>query len=630
MKRLKNLVFLIVMLLTFVFLIGVHAETSINDVPLVSGSPGTGSTPSPTGDTHTCWFITDYFDYGVQSVTSTSAVIAVGYEAELRTVGPGEPVADYLFTLKYWEDGSSEVHYIDPHLLMSFPARIEKTIANLKPGTKYYYQFHQEPVNSFTTLSNDPKYAVDFKIYNYTGGSTINIIINNLSDAVIKDWKLKWTFNESVQISQLWCGHYTQVGQAVEVTPMAWNTEIAPKSAITLGFSATRPITKPNNINLAMATDPVITPVDVTTLVNANSQFAFDIFKRLNTTETGKNVFISPLSISSALAMLYQGANGDTRAEIANALSYQGIDISVLNSNYQSLLNNLKTVDSFVTLNIGNSIWYKEGLSVKSAFLNTNNDVFGATVKSLDFSKDDAADTINNWIANVTNGKINQMVNPPLEGELYLINAIYFKGDWTEPFNPERTIKSTFNTGTGKTNTVDMMQANNTVEFGKGTDYSAIRLPYGTKKISMYCILPAQSLSIDSFIAGLNVAKFNEIKQSLVSREYFSVKLPKFKMAYGAQSLKTALNTLGMTKAFDSQADFSGITTAPIYVDDVLHKAVIDVNEQGTEAAATTVVTLPTAVQDNFHANRPFVFFLVDDTTGSILFMGKATDLVEY
>jgi serine protease inhibitor len=175
------------------------------------------------------------------------------------------------------------------------------------------------------------------------------------------------------------------------------------------------------------------------------------------------------------------------------------------------------------------------------------------------------------------------------------------------------------------------MQAYRTIEFGKGTDYSVIRLPYGEKKVSMYCILPAKGLTIENFITGLSVDKFNEIKQSLSTRNFFSVKLPKFKMAYGAISLETGLNRLGMIQAFDpGRADFSGITDGRIWVDDVLHKAVIDLNEQGTEAAATTIVILPTAMADNFHADRPFVFLIVDDTTGSILFMGKAADLIEY
>jgi serpin B len=143
----------------------------------------------------------------------------------------------------------------------------------------------------------------------------------------------------------------------------------------------------------------------------------------------------------------------------------------------------------------------------------------------------------------------------------------------------------------------------------------------------MYCILPAQGLSVDQLISGLSVAKFNEIKQSLSNRDNFDVYLPKFKMTYGVKSLVTALKTLGMIKAFNAEADFSGIADS-IYVSDVLHKAVINVNEQGTEAAAATVVVLETAIlQDKFNANRPFVFLIVDDTTGSILFMGKAADL---
>jgi serine protease inhibitor len=404
-----------------------------------------------------------------------------------------------------------------------------------------------------------------------------------------------------------------------------------------LGMGASAATSKPDDIRLSLPDDiareePAANrSTDLKALVNANSKFAFDIFKQLNSVETGKNIFISPLSISTALAMLYQGAGSDTGNEIAKTLNYDGMDLNTLNGDYQSLLKNLNNVDPFITLNIENSIWYRDGFHVKPGFLSTNQDVFGAEIMGLDFNKADAADTINHWISEATNGMIEKMLDPPLVGTMYLIDAIYFKGAWTIPFNPQETKKSTFTTESGRNNTVDMMQAYRTIEFGKGTDYSVIRLPYGEKKVSMYCILPAKGLTIENLITGLSVDKFNEIKQSLSTRNFFSVKLPKFKMAYGAISLKTGLNRLGMIQAFDpGRADFSGITDGRIWVDDVLHKAVIDLNEQGTEAAATTIVILPTAMADNFHADRPFVFLIVDDTTGSILFMGKAADLIEY
>jgi serine protease inhibitor len=410
------------------------------------------------------------------------------------------------------------------------------------------------------------------------------------------------------------------------------STFIAGVSAETANYSTSR-ITKPNDLNLSLSNNvskeaPAVNPpTEVTALVNANSQFAFDIFKQLNTVESGNNVFISPFSISTALAMLYQGARGETKEEIAKTLSYCGIDIKELNSESKYLLNYLNNVDSYITLNISNSVWYQDGFKVQADFLNTTNDVFGAQIRSLDLGKADAADTINNWISDATNGMIKQMLTPPLQRPMYLINAIYFKGDWTEPFDPDATYAATFTTESGNSNTVDMMHANGTIEYGKGADYSAIRLPYGEKKVSMYCILPAEDVAIDTFISGLSVAKLNEIKQSFATRNNFRINLPKFKMTYGVKSLVTALKALGMNKAFDGEADFSGIADS-ISVADVLHKAVIDVNEQGTEAAAATVVAVITAVQqDNFNANRPFVFLIVDETTGLVLFIGKAANL---
>jgi serine protease inhibitor len=372
---------------------------------------------------------------------------------------------------------------------------------------------------------------------------------------------------------------------------------------------------------------PTINP---TALVDANSQFAFDIFKQINRTETGKNILLSPFSISTALAMLYQGASNQTKAEMAQVLHYSGIDIAKLNSDYQSLLNHLANTDSFVTLNGVNSIWYDDGLCVKPDFIKTNKDVFDAAVQKLDFTKADAADTINRWISEATQGMIDKMLDPPLSAVMYLIDAIYFKGAWTHPFNPKLTTKSTFTTESGKINPVDMMYTHGITEFGQGADYSAVRLPYGMQKVSMYCILPAKGLSIDHFISGLTVAKFKEIKQTLSTLPHLNVQLPKFSMAYGVKSLKTALNRLGMITAFiGGQADLSGISDGPLWVDDVFHKAIIDVTEQGTEASAVTVIEIKESAR-NFQANRPFVFLIVDDATGSILFMGKAADLAEY
>jgi serine protease inhibitor len=482
------------------------------------------------------------------------------------------------------------------------------------------------------TLNDNSQCSLDFKISTFSGGSTATITITNLGAKALADWKLTWTFNDSAQISQLWCANYTQVGQTVEITPVSWNQTIAPQSSICFGFYSTSRITKPNNLNLALpnnvtSEDPQTT--DVTTLVDANSQFAFKLFKQLSATETGNNLFISPFSISTALTMLYQGANSDTRDEIAKTLNFGGIAISQLNRDYHGLLNGLETVDSFLDLNIANSIWYKDSFQVKSDFLNTNNDVFQAAIKGLDFTKDTAAATINNWIAKATNGMIDKMITPPLAGVMYLINAIYFKGAWTDPFDPKLTTKGTFTTESGQSATVDMMHAVRATEYGKGTDYSAIRLPYGEKKVSMYWILPTPGLSVNDFISGLSVAKFNEIKQSLTNWNNFHVYVPKFKMTYGVKSLKDMLQIMGIKQAFAAgQADFSGISPQPFWVDDVLHKAVIDVNEQGTVAAAATVVVGVTAIQESFRADRPFVFLIVDDRTGSILFMGKAADLV--
>jgi serpin B len=369
-------------------------------------------------------------------------------------------------------------------------------------------------------------------------------------------------------------------------------------------------------------------------LTKANSKFAFEMFKALNDDEKEKNLFYSPISVSIALSMLYQGADNDTKKGIEETLNYNGIDKEVLNKDYKELISKLENVDENVKLNIANSIWAREGFKVKDPFIETNKDVFGAEVRNLDFGQAEAANIINEWISEKTNKMIEKMIEPPISDAviMYLINAIYFYGNWTTSFDPERTYQTNFTTADEKQKQVDMMRKKDTTLFGRGDDYVAVSLPYGEEKVSMYCVMPNKDVHIDNFIENLNEEKFAEIKDSLKKRGDFSVNIPKFKMEYGKKSLKNILKNMGMKDSFEAgKADFSGISDEDIFVSDVLHKAVIDVNEEGTEAAAVTVVVMErTSVKrDYFLADRPFLFFIVDDTTDSILFMGKAADLGE-
>lgn len=366
-------------------------------------------------------------------------------------------------------------------------------------------------------------------------------------------------------------------------------------------------------------------------VVDGSSKFAFDIFKAINNEDASENIFISPLSISTALTMTYNGAKGDTKADMEKVLGYTGIDSALVNQSYKNLISHLKNIDKNISLNIANSIWIKEGEQLNKEFVTTNEKNFNAEVSSLDFSDSSSVDTINNWIKDETKGKIEQMLSGPIDPTviMYLINAIYFKGEWSKQFNPENTFNSDFYSYDGDTVTVEMMSNKDEYEYAKGKNFKAIRLPYGKDKISMHVILPDKGVDINEFINNLTPEQWNDIRNSLIKTNDVTLNLPKFKLEYGIKNLNDSLKSLGMESAFDMSADFSGISEG-LFISNVLHKAIIEVNEEGSEAAAATAVIMPTSAPIEpitFIADRPFVFLITDDTTGTIMFMGKVLSI---
>ena len=364
-----------------------------------------------------------------------------------------------------------------------------------------------------------------------------------------------------------------------------------------------------------------------TTVTDGNEDFAFNVFRELNKEETDGNLFISPFSISTALSMTYNGADGKTKEDMAKALSYAGIDISTINTSYKNLLPYLSNVDDEVDLDISNSIWYRIGETIKEEFITTNRDAFDAEISEIDFSQADAADRINTWIKESTKSKIEKMLDPPLPADvvMYLINAVYFKGHWTYEFDKDNTYPGIFTNIDGVEEDVDMMSMKGTVEYGEGDDYKVLRLPYGKEKLYMYFILPENS-DISELTDNLDNEKFSEIRQSIAEEEDVIVGIPRYKVEYGIKNLNDVLKKMGMASAFEADADFSNIREG-LFISRVLHKAVIEVNEEGSEAAAVTVVEMLESAEmeepTRFVADRPFVFAIRDEATGTILFMGK-------
>lgn len=359
----------------------------------------------------------------------------------------------------------------------------------------------------------------------------------------------------------------------------------------------------------------------------ANRRFAFDIFRQISEEDGNENIFISPLSISTALTMAYQGAGSTTKEAMAKALGYSGVSTEELNKSYRKLLDHLKKADKKVELNISNSIWIRDGVPVNEAFLKTNKSIFDTKAAVMDFSKDSTVDAINKWINESTKGRIQKMIEPPINGEviMYLINAIYFKGQWSDRFDKDMTFSSIFNSGNGKKADVMMMSRKGTIEYASGDNYKAVRLPYGKGKTAMYVVLPDEDVPMDEFVAGLQPDFWDELTGSLTKTDDVILQIPRFKLEYGIKELKDSLSVLGMGEAFSDEADFSGIRENT-YISSVMHKAVIEVNEEGSEAAGVTAVEakLTSAAEPiSFIADRPFIFAIADEDTGTILFLGK-------
>ena len=371
-----------------------------------------------------------------------------------------------------------------------------------------------------------------------------------------------------------------------------------------------------------------------TNVVSANTRFGFDVFNEIRQTEQDKNIFISPLSISIALAMALNGASGETEQAMTNALHLQGLDSESINVGYAALRGALETSDPKVPLTIANSLWARQDVPFNQDFLQRNNEYFGAEISTLDFMDPNTLTTINQWVNTNTNGKITKIIDEiNSDLVLFLINAIYFKGTWQTEFDPAHTRDGTFHLATGDEKHVPMMTRTGDYPYYHNNDdmFQAISIPYGDGQMSMYIFLPYRESDLNTFLESLNseswenwIAQFHEIEIFL--------SMPKFKLEY-EKTLNNPLQALGMEIAFaPGRADFSRMADLEalgknLYIGDVLHKAVVEVNEEGTEAAAVTSIGIrATSAPPEFIVNRPFFFAIRDNETQTVLFMGTVVE----
>ena len=366
------------------------------------------------------------------------------------------------------------------------------------------------------------------------------------------------------------------------------------------------------------------------TLSNSTTVFGANLFKTVNERENpDNNIFISPLSASMALGMVYNGSDGDTKIALEEALEYNGLSTEEINNAYKSLMELFVSLDNDVTFNIANSIWYPPDLNPLEEFVNVNKTYFDAEVNSIDFANPDSKDIINGWVEDKTKGKIKDIIDRiPEEAVMFLVNAIYFKAAWTYEFDTEKTFDAKFTTYRGLQADCRMMRQTSGFNYYECGDFQAIDLPYGNGDYSMTIFLPATSYNINDMISQMADKDWQGWNANFEKTE-LTLYMPKFRLEC-KYILNEALKAMGMDIAFDYlRADFTKIFGGDgFYIGRVIHKTFVEVNEEGTEAAAATVVEVNggSAGGTVMNLNRPFVFIIREHASGTFMFMGKLCD----
>lgn len=365
-------------------------------------------------------------------------------------------------------------------------------------------------------------------------------------------------------------------------------------------------------------------------LIEADNTFGFELLQKIRANSDDENIMISPLSISLALAMAYNGADGNTKTEMEHAMKLNGLTPDQINQSYKMLIKALQSLDEDVVFDIANAIFYADGFPVKNSFLDINHNYYNAEVEALDFASPSALETINNWVADKTNDKIDRILDQlSSEARMVLLNAIYFFGTWTVKFDEDGTQMNRFTTIDGTNIEVPMMTKEDQLEYTSNNLFSAVKIPYGTGQYNMMVMLPAQGESSTDLIDALNTSDWKNWTSDFELKDNMVLTMPRFKFEFETK-LITVLKQMGMIDAFsDSSADFSKISDVFLYISDVIHKTYIDVNETGTEAAAVTAIVFETTSagpgEDKFYftVDKPFVFAITEKDTDAILFIGE-------
>jgi len=374
-------------------------------------------------------------------------------------------------------------------------------------------------------------------------------------------------------------------------------------------------------------------------LITANTGFALNLFDELCADSPESNVFISPLSISTALTMAYSGSDGTTEEAMRTTLGYSDLTTEEIETGYENLLTSLAGVDNDVQLSIANSVWVKEDFDevVYESYKETLETHYRSEYYARPFNQA-TVDELNDWVNEKTEGKIDKILDQiDSQNVMFLLNAIYFKADWTNKFEKSDTQKRDFYLTDGTIVQVDTMAQKEDFKYVNRTNYAACRLPYGREQVAMYVFLPDRDVVLDDWMEILDTETLYEAINGMHKVSDLKLRMPKFKFEYGKKRLNDVLSDMGMGVAFEPfEANLSKIADVRpqnLYIDFVDHKALIEVDEEGTVAAAATNIgislTSAAPSETRFYVDRPFFFIIRDDRTGTILFIGRINNPLE-
>jgi serpin B len=365
-------------------------------------------------------------------------------------------------------------------------------------------------------------------------------------------------------------------------------------------------------------------------VITSNNNFGLEMLKTIIQSEEKANLMISPASISLALGMAYNGSETETKLAFESLLNYEGLTRDEVNEITMDLIKVLVTNVKDNTLEIANSIWYHQDFPVYQSFIDINKTYFDAEVSERDFSDPKTVDDINKWVKDKTHDKIEKIINElSPDARMVLINALYFNCLWEIEFDKDETKSEMFyNEDQTQFGEVDMMTTESAFNYASSDEFTAVELPYKNKKFSMHLFLPAYGTGLDELIEKLDGETWDSWINMYEEYDEVQVTLPKFKFDY-EREMGTDLIDMGLELAFSGEADFSSISEIDLFISRVIHKTYIDLNEEGTEAAAVTAIVLETTSVGPgggpiiVRFDRPFLFAITEKSSKSIVFIGK-------